>query len=980
MQDATNFSIMENILNEALSLKGRIAIKNYVAETEDDKISWQDFNDLGYNTLDMSEDDFIEGIRIFKKNLNIEKSLNVTDNKKSEEPIKKPEAEEKVEPANDESSAELANTTPESDTTTTETESENTSEPEVNAEDTGDSEDDDDGADDPTAAPKVPMGPTTESGLEKELASYDGLQFSDEGNDYRHGIYQIPIYKWPKVYEALERCKKKLPTKFSYEIIGEEDVPCSHYSYSYCGFGQFMSDRTVYRTRVYNVKITAELKNEDWEVVAVAEQVPSQDHVCVVSVTDVPVPEKFNNLSKIDCEHCHQNRSRRVGAIVHNLKTSEFRLVGSACLKDYTKLDPVGVLELAHIHTVSTSVSFGDGGFDDNGPHENSYKYLNLDTALIIAAAAVRLFGYIKPTRFETRWGYSYEDDATTTRRIVREGYRYLQNPRDKITDPEIKQVFEYISRNYDELKDFCDKARDYMATVDFGDDTFKTAVQNALSGRIISKKQVGLISCFPQVYGRFVTEEENKKNASKFNLNNEFYPGKVGDLIDLKNIAKVIKGGQTRTGSYIITIYTDNGYEFTAFAQESDFPSDWDSVSRVTGTIYKFNEFRGKKSTTLNRIKFYTQEDEYFGVSNDASTVPIAEEGKHAHFTIASVDAGPEQSASFSWNSITYYSKLTIKDTEGNVFYWSCSNPDIYEHPENLVGKKMDALVKKIYRNNDLSISAYKLGGRVKVLESVDTNKSRVRENNDLENIFVDAAAELDFTNLIDSAMEDDADLQDCWTNAIEKYKDIWNSKECLFNGMLVTDGLKKVTPHYFTSNSYGKEDDEGKIKSFLGRTRHVRSLNNPIEVDIFTATFDMDSDEFFNVLLHEMCHVAAYYVDRSLSHNSTWAYFKDELNNRCGYNIIIDASDLMETKKPNKSLDNLQECHFAELPGYKKKQELNKEFDKVMSSVVGKTEEEKEIEAWQEDEYNRREADFQACLDMYSYDEEGFCDGFTR
>ena len=730
-------------LNETLTLKGRIAIKNYISETPDDQLSWSDFNTKGFNEINMSEDDFIDGMKIFKKDLNLSKSETVPEEPKVEEPkVEEPKAEEikaeepKTEPAyTEEKPAEEIET--------------------------------EDGPESAEETVSTPTDAELEKEAEEDLTS-DQTEV-DFGNDVNAGIYKIAKTQWPFMYQTLLRCKKKMGAEFDFELVGEEVVnqrqlyTNNPYESSY-GFKMMPFWGDPVNIPVYLVKITAKIKNNDWEIIAIVNKVPSQKGISITPInSNYEVPTKYYSYEKIECDHCTRNRDRVFGAIVYNLNTKEYRMVGKSCLKEYTGLDPVGILALSHVYNVARHWDPMPGG--------GKAKYYDVNDVLLIATAAIKLFGYVKPTYAgSTRWGGSiYEEDETCTRALVRNIYNHVYFGVPQKLSTEAEKVLNYIQEHLKELREESQKAKAHMATLDTENDTFKMSVKVALSGNLIVNSQLGLVCSFPQIYARFVMEDAKKKELAGFTPNNEFYPAQISDIVRIDDIYKIIKGKETSRGTLIVTILTKSGYEFTAFVMPSEIPEDVSTIGRVIGKVYRFNEFRGKKSTVLNNAKFVTTTDMYFSNGDEEPEKPLGEIKDKITIIPKEVIAGPEQSASFAWNQITYYSTLTIIDTLDHKFYWVCSNEDIYTHPDSLVGKKVTGAIKKIEKDIEGHIVSYTIGGHVKITESESNSQSRLREchfaelprnrnkyNNLIDNLFDNA-----INKVLDGMINENIDLE---------------------------------------------------------------------------------------------------------------------------------------------------------------------------------------------------------------------------
>lgn len=119
-----------------------------------------------------------------------------------------------------------------------------------------------------------------------------------------------------------------------------------------------------------------------------------------------------------------------------------------------------------------------------------------------------------------------------------------------------------------------------------------------------------------------------------------------------------------------------------------------------------------------------------------------------------------------------------------------------------------------------------------------------------------------------LDDIEDDQTDLEECWQMLATMYDDVWPDE--------IVDDILKTKVFW----------REGFIKSskgaMLGSTR--LSSNGSLTVLISTITDELDDIGFYNVLLHEMCHVASYLTTNDLdnSHSKGWKKFADKCNSK--------------------------------------------------------------------------------------------------
>ena len=72
---------------------------------------------------------------------------------------------------------------------------------------------------------------------------------------------------------------------------------------------------------------------DDWELIAQVDHSNYDGNVFHKINFDIEIPEQYRTTDQFLCEHCHSNRQRNFTYIVY--RESEFKQVGSTCLKDF---------------------------------------------------------------------------------------------------------------------------------------------------------------------------------------------------------------------------------------------------------------------------------------------------------------------------------------------------------------------------------------------------------------------------------------------------------------------------------------------------------------------------------------------------------------------------------------------------------------------------------------------------------------------
>lgn len=159
---------------------------------------------------------------------------------------------------------------------------------------------------------------------------------------------------------------------------------------------------------------------------------------------------------------------------------------------------------------------------------------------------------------------------------------------------------------------------------------------------------------------------------------------------------------------------------------------------------------------------------------------------------------------------------------------------------------------------------------------ESIKNNGKRIKET------------VLNYEDMI----ADQADLEDCWQMLANGYKSIWNDIEEHDPdniGFIWTEETgKSVVDFILSTKVFWREgfikNDKGAMLGCTQLKSEGRGIGKPV-VLISTITDELSDAEFYNVLLHEMCHVASYYGYGSLDpdHKEGWKKFA----NKCNKNV---------------------------------------------------------------------------------------------
>ncbi len=331
-----------------------------------------------------------------------------------------------------------------------------------------------------------------------------------------------------------------------------------------------------------------EIPNVDgYELIAVLD-LYSGDNGNEVMVSAVPgkeVPEEFKHLDRIGCDHCGYNRYRKKSMLIRHIENGNYMQVGSTCVKDFFEgNDPKGFIFMASIlfdnlvAGISDEECFSGGRFDAGG-----FGFLEV---LNTTAAVVKKFGF---TSKKAAWDYGYKSTAD---RVWDNLMPYPRMPQD-----------EFAPSTEDDLE-LAQKTLAYFTDIDAGNNDYLLNLKKIISLGFVPYKYMGFACSMVSSYQRAVEKEAIYKAKKKAGENSDFV-GQIGErLRDLQ--VKVLSTRDIESDYGLSVLYTfqdTDGNLFKTFYSGSSWSADVDDCLMITGTVKKHEDFRGTKSTMLNRV-----------------------------------------------------------------------------------------------------------------------------------------------------------------------------------------------------------------------------------------------------------------------------------------------------------------------------------------------------------------------------------------
>lgn len=295
---------------------------------------------------------------------------------------------------------------------------------------------------------------------------------------------------------------------------------------------------------------------------------------------------EFREADPNYCDHCKTNRKRNDTFLVRDQKTGEVRQVGRTCLKDFLhNADPKSILFWASLKDKVYNL------IGDEDRWMGSGKWT--PTPHTVMRAAIPLID---------KYGYtSYSSGGTTTSDMVKSVVFGS-------TDPDTKKWVDVV-RDSDQA-DVADKIEKVMNWINSKDESelqnnqYYSNMKVLLNSNSAEYRDVGIIASSYFAYNKAIGREEKQKKSME-NKSNEWV-GTPGDKIGPVEVKVVMT--KYISGYYgdiqLAKMEDEDGNSYTWF-NSSRNEMEKDGIYTIKGTIKSHDEFKGRKSTVLTRVKF---------------------------------------------------------------------------------------------------------------------------------------------------------------------------------------------------------------------------------------------------------------------------------------------------------------------------------------------------------------------------------------
>lgn len=379
---------------------------------------------------------------------------------------------------------------------------------------------------------------------------------------------------------------------FLFEVIGNE---IEEREITEVIDGRIVKRKAYYKFVIVEVEGTAKIN--DYECVAVLENHTHGNVIRRIN-TEIEIPQRFQHTDNF-CEHCNSKRRRNELYIIHNVKTGEFKQVGSNCLMLYANgLNAEYVT--GYIDGITQLEEF-DGFIGGGGK-----SYIPVEEVLSYATEIINKMGYFNSNSdCPTKWfvGRMLNGRDTFNEKI--------DSINEELRDGHFNIRFDKNDFYKDETENIVEKIIEYYLSLD-NTNEFINNVQVILKDKFVEYHNIGFLCYLPCGYFKHIEQEIKRAEQKLVNEKSEYF-GEVG---------KRYKDELVYNGSIVTSFDTMYGYMYIyKFVLESGNILIWKSCNfycendlkkcdKITFTVKKHNDYKGTKQTEVTRCKLNIKED----------------------------------------------------------------------------------------------------------------------------------------------------------------------------------------------------------------------------------------------------------------------------------------------------------------------------------------------------------------------------------
>jgi hypothetical protein len=396
--------------------------------------------------------------------------------------------------------------------------------------------------------------------------------------------FVVPVVRVEQAVELLETANKKI-SKLALNLPAIKWSVSAAFMRGVVVVGRADTVIEVLCQRITIENLPSRLGLSSWELIASLEHLGDAGNV-VYSRNAAEIPAKYRATDFTLCEHCNVKRARNKTLIVRHVETSEYKQVGTSCLKDFLGHDVGALLTLIEntlggLQSATSSLSSEE--------HNASRQYMSIVDVVAWSLAAVRYQGrYVSSANSNSFAGLRHASTATAIQITM--------------GDPSADQTFSPLPSDFE----MASIAVDWCLSQEGVQDTYMRNLQVICQSGYVTPRNfniaISLVVGFQREHIKLQQEQDRKRNAAAT------HQGAIGEKIArevtiLRTFAtsyEVAYRVTTYSTLYILRDDAGNTYKCNTGI---DIGKEGERVF-IVATVKAHDTYKGTPQTVLQRPK----------------------------------------------------------------------------------------------------------------------------------------------------------------------------------------------------------------------------------------------------------------------------------------------------------------------------------------------------------------------------------------
>lgn len=372
-------------------------------------------------------------------------------------------------------------------------------------------------------------------------------------------IWEENMDKVERKLMTLQKKCQKVEVDFHYERKGEVFEAVT------------LEDGTTEIAKFIVIDVSGKLIRSGWEFVCNLQSTPG-GNIAKGYVDAAELPQEYL-AAELRCDHCQYRRPRKYATIVRNVDTGEYKMLGTACVKEYTTgLDAELIaMFLSGYGTIEAGCVVG----------KSTNTYYSISEALPTLVAVVDKYGFVSTSK-------AMDTDEVPTKRKILEYAPFMQrNPKDISIDQEVVEEAEAIINYYSSIE---------VA------DAFSVTMKSMFLCGYFDLRTLGYF-CYAVTGYRKSMEHHKAQKERESRKNLSTWIGEVGDKVCAKvQSCKCVYSDVGQFGYYFLYQFIDDHNNVLMWGTSKDLMTD--EVTSISGTIKSLDMYKDEKQTILTRCR----------------------------------------------------------------------------------------------------------------------------------------------------------------------------------------------------------------------------------------------------------------------------------------------------------------------------------------------------------------------------------------